>query len=367
MLGAGAVLNEERHIAESVAAMTRQRFPGPLEFLLVDGGSIDRTREILAELARGDERIRVLTNSRGATPSALNAALGHARGRWVARMDAHSEFPEDYLLRGVERLSRGDTRWVSGPEIATGHGRVSNAVAIALQTPLGRGGGHRWISAEQLSGPEREIDSGVFCGIWERATLLEFGGWDERWLRNQDSELAGRFLDGGERLVCVPAMAAKYTPRNSLSALWRQYREYGEYRTKTACRHPQTLRRSHLLAPALVAASVCTLAPVPRVRSLARISLTVYAATVTSAGARAAVKGAPPTDAALVPVVLSVMHYGHGLGGWRGALRHGAPLAALARAAGLKRLGARLARRPEPTFAPSLLVTNGRVDAKPPA
>jgi GT2 family glycosyltransferase len=349
------VLNEERHIAASVAAMRRQRFPGPLEFLLVDGGSTDHTREIITDLTRRDERIRLLVNPRRATPSGLNVALAHARGRWVARMDAHSKFPEDYLLRGVERLRRGDTRWVSGPQIATGHGHVSNAVALALETPLGRGTGRRWISAGARSGPERELDSGVFCGIWERATLIEYGGWDERWARNQDSELAGRFLARGERLICVPAMAAEYTPRDSLGSLWRQYLEYGEYRAKTARRHPDTLRRSHLLAPAVVAAAAGTLVGARPIRGAAKTALGVYAATIASAGARAALEEAPPREAVLVPVVLSVMHFGHGLGTWRGALRHGPPLAALARATGLGALAATLAPSPEPTFAPSLL------------
>jgi len=358
------VLNEEQHIAEAVAAMRRQRFPGSLEFLLVDGGSTDRTPEIIAELAAGDDRIRLLRNPRGATPSGLNVGLGNARGRWVARMDAHARFPDDYLLRGVGRLRSGDTRWVSGPQMAVGRGRVSNAVAIALETPLGRGGGRRWISAAQLSGPERELDSGVFCGIWERATLTEYGGWDERWLRNQDSELAGRFLARGERLICLPAMAAQYSPRDSLRALWRQYLEYGEYRMKTALQHPKTLRRSHLLAPALVAASAATFASPRPVRRLAAGALTVYAATIASAGVRAAVEGAPPAEAALVPVVLSVMHFGHGLGAWRGSLRYGPPLAALADATGFRALGARMARDPEPTFAPSLSVVSPGVGAK---
>src|ERR1017187_3969399 len=86
------VLNEERHIEGSVAAMCRQRFRGELEFLIVDGGSTDRTLEIVRGLAREDTRIRLLANPRRVTSSGLNVALGSARGRWVARMDAHAEY-----------------------------------------------------------------------------------------------------------------------------------------------------------------------------------------------------------------------------------------------------------------------------------
>ena len=170
-------------------------------------------------------------------------------GRWVARMDAHTSYPADYVALGVKRLAQGDTRWVSGPPIATGNGPVSRAVALALRSPLGRGGSRKWASDRDSEAREYDLDSGVFAGVWARETLLAYGGWDERWARNQDSEMAGRFLERDERLVCLPAMASEYTPRNSVPSLWRQYLDYGDFREWTAVRHPHTMRRSHLLAP----------------------------------------------------------------------------------------------------------------------
>ncbi|HEX8714189.1 MAG TPA: glycosyltransferase, partial [Solirubrobacteraceae bacterium] len=111
------VLDEERHIRETVAAMQAQRFDGNVELLFADGGSQDRTREILLELAQGDPRIRVLDNPRRRTASGLNVCLREARGDYVARMDAHTYYSDRYLAAGVERLRRGDTEWVSGPAI----------------------------------------------------------------------------------------------------------------------------------------------------------------------------------------------------------------------------------------------------------
>jgi succinoglycan biosynthesis protein ExoA len=348
------VRNEERHIAASMAAMRAQRFPGSLEFLLVDGSSTDRTREILSELASKDPRIRVLENPRRTTPSGLNVALAHARGRWVARMDAHARYPEDYLALGVQRLARGDTRWVSGPQIPTGRGAISRAFSLALKTRLGRGGSQRWGDGRTAANGEFEVDSGVFDGVWERSTLLEFGGWDEGWPRNQDSEMAGRFLARGERLVCLPGMAARYSPRDSLISLFRQYFQYGEYREKTAVRHPHTMRRSHLLAPALALTAVATVASPSPFRRLARRAFAVYGAVLISAAAQAVSSEEEPEDVVLVPVVLAIMHFAHGAGALRGAVRYGPPLAALARVARMPGLAARLTPPQEPVFAPSL-------------
>jgi succinoglycan biosynthesis protein ExoA len=347
------VLNEERHIAAAISAMRRQRFSGNLEFLVADGGSTDRTGEILAELARLDPRIRILENARGGTPSGLNVALAHARGRWVVRMDAHTEYPEDYIALGVARLAHGDTRWVSGPPIPAGDGRVSRAVALALSTPLGRGGSRKWAAEPRTTAPEYELDAGVFGGVWDRSTVLEYGGWDERWLRNQDSEMAGRFHARGERLVCVPGMAAHYRPRDSLRSLWKQYFEYGMFREQTAVRHPQTMRRSHLPAPALSVSVLAAVASPKPLRRIARVGVALYLVVLAHAGVEAARRTDRPGDAAMVPVVLAAMHTAHGAGAWVGAIRHGPPLAGIARALGLRRL-ARLAPARSTVYAPSL-------------
>ena len=347
------VRNEERHLEASIAAMCAQRFPGRLEFLVIDGGSTDRTREMVAALAAGDPRIRMLSNPRGITSSGLNVGLGHARGRWVARMDAHTEYPEDYLLRGVERLRRGGTRWVSGLALARGENPVSRAVALALSSPLGRGGSRKW-AARDGGDQEYELDSGVFAGVWERATLLEYAGWDEHWVRNQDSEMAGRFLVRGETLVLVPAMGAHYVPRGTLLALARQYFQYGAFRTRTAARHPATMRRSHLLAPGVVVTAAATVVGPRPVRRLATAGMAIYGAALTSAAVRAREQAASPAEAGLVVPVLAAMHLGHGAGALVHAGRHGPPLAALAAVLGLTRLSARWAPAPQPTFAPSL-------------
>jgi succinoglycan biosynthesis protein ExoA len=348
------VLNEERYIEASVDAMRRQRFDGELEFLFADGGSTDATRAILERIAAEDPRIRVLDNPVGTVSSGLNVALGHARGRWALRMDAHTVYPDDYALQGVQRLAQGGTRWVSGPQIPTGHGPISRAVALALSGAIGRGGSRKWGATGARDGAEFELDTGVFAGVWERATLLEYGGWDERWPRNSDSEMAARFLARGERLVCLPAMGAEYVPRDRLGGLWRQYLAYGEFRARTSRRHPRSMRASHLLAPAVVIVTAAAVAAPRPLRTLARLGSGVYAATLLAAGVRAGAAAEAPLDAALVPVVLVVMHFGHGAGQMIGWVKYGPPVAALAELSGLAAGAGSGNPAPEPVHAPSL-------------
>lgn len=350
------VLNEERYIEQAIDAMRRQRFDGELEFIFADGGSSDRTREILRGLAQQDPRIRVFDNPSRSVSSGLNVCLSHASGRWAVRMDAHTVYPDDYIARGVARLEEGGTRWVSGPQVPTGRGPVSRAVALALGGSLGRGGSRKWGVDGDGEGAEYELDTGVFTGVWERATLLEYGGWDERWPRNSDSEMAARFLANGERLICLPAMGGRYVPRDSLGGLWRQYVDYGEFRARTYRRHPHSMRLSHLLAPAIVLTGATAIAGPRALRGWARRGDALYLAALIAAGVRARPAAERRADATLVPIVLLAMHHGHGVGQLKGWARYGLPLAAIARLAGWSAPLGSPSRESGEAFAPSLVV-----------
>ncbi|MBV9213971.1 MAG: glycosyltransferase [Actinobacteria bacterium] len=329
------VLNEERHIREAVAAMQAQRFDGELEFLFMDGRSEDRTRAILEDLARSDPRIRIFDNPGRSSTAGLNVGLRHARGDYLVRMDAHTFYPEDYIARGVERLRRGDVVWVAGPQVPFGTDAWSRRVALALRTWLGTGGSARWEAGMDGAG-EKDLDTGVFAGLWRRSTVDDHGGWDEGWPINQDSELAARVLAGGGRIVSLPELAARYVPRNSLRGLARQYWRYGNYRAKTASRHPSSLERRQLFAPALAIVLVAAAAAPTPLRRLARASLGAYAALILVTSARA-MPEAGPRDAASLPAIFAVMHLAWGFGFLSGSVRFGPPLAALARAAGMHR------------------------------
>jgi succinoglycan biosynthesis protein ExoA len=320
------VLDEEAHLERALDLMLAQSVPGGVEVLCVDGGSQDRSREILAAISARDPRVSVHDNPARRTPHALNIALRAARGEYVARMDAHTWYPPDYLERGVERLARGDVAWVSGPQIAEGDGVWSRRVARALGTPMGIGG-----AKFRTAGEEIEADSG-FCGVWRKDTVVAHGGWDEGWPVNQDGELAARIRAQGGRIVCVPEMAARYVPRDSLRALARQYWRYGQYRVKTSVRHPSSMRRSHVLAPGLALGVAVAAAPVAGPpRRLARLGVAAWMSAALATAGREAQRGAGLGDAAWLPVVLGTMHLAWGAGFIVGCTRFGVPVAALSR------------------------------------
>jgi hypothetical protein len=128
-------------------------------------------------------------------------------------------------------------------------------------------------------------------------------------------------------------MAAQYIPRSSLRALVRQYRRYGFYRAKTSRAHPDSMRPTHLVPPAIVLL-IAVAALGPRAAATpARIGVAAYGTAVAAAtGAAARSNGA--AAAVRLPAVFVAMHLAWGTGFLAGCVRWGPPLGALRRIAG---------------------------------
>jgi glycosyltransferase involved in cell wall biosynthesis len=92
--------DEEAFIAEALASVLAQTYR-PLEIIVVDDGSRDRTAEIAA--AHG---ARVLRRPHQGAAAACNAGLHHAQGAYWAIFDADDVMASERLARQVDHLRR---------------------------------------------------------------------------------------------------------------------------------------------------------------------------------------------------------------------------------------------------------------------
>ena len=97
--------NEGRHIEACLRSILRCDYPaGLLQVVVVDGMSDDGTRDRILEIASREPRVRMLDNPSKVTPAALNTGIAETRGEIVIRMDAHGQYPSDYIRRLVDTL-----------------------------------------------------------------------------------------------------------------------------------------------------------------------------------------------------------------------------------------------------------------------
>jgi glycosyltransferase involved in cell wall biosynthesis len=92
-----------RFLGEAVESILGQTL-ADLELIVVDDGSTDGTPGLLADAARGDGRVRVLTQAAGGLTVALNAGCALVQAPVIARMDADDVALPDRLERQVAFL-----------------------------------------------------------------------------------------------------------------------------------------------------------------------------------------------------------------------------------------------------------------------
>lgn len=99
-----AAYNGAALIGETLRSLARQSF-GDFEVIVADDGSADGTADLVA--AWPDPRVRLLRMGRNGGPVlARNAAIAHARGRYVAALDQDDLCRPDRFRRQVAHLDR---------------------------------------------------------------------------------------------------------------------------------------------------------------------------------------------------------------------------------------------------------------------
>ncbi|MEZ4358812.1 MAG: glycosyltransferase family 2 protein [Kofleriaceae bacterium] len=299
--------NEERFIETCLRSVWAQDYPRDrMEILIADGRSTDRTREILAELAREDGRIKVIDNPARLQAAGLGQIVKQARGEVIVRMDVHCEYATDYVSKCVAALEATGADNVGGAQRAKAKTPFQEALCAALSSPLGVGG-----AAYRSAEAEGFVDT-VFLGAFRRAIFERVGLWDPAAATNEDAELNQRILESGGRIFLSRDIVVHYFPRESLRALAKQYFRYGRGRARTLLMRGG-LPKLRPMIPFLLVTGAATMALLPPAWPLLAPAAGTY---LLAAGAEAVrVAGAlGPRGVATAAAIFPVLHASHGAG-----------------------------------------------------
>jgi succinoglycan biosynthesis protein ExoA len=303
--------NEEAFIESCLDSVAGQDARN-LQIIVVDGDSTDGTAEVVRRYAERDPRVELLHNPHRIVPSSLNMALRATRGTWFVRVDAHATVPPDYVSRAVAHLRTGEWGGVGGRVEAIGLTPAGKAIAVAMGSRFGIGNsihhyGKEPVPADHVPFPAYPTD-----------LVREVGGWDESLVINQDFEFDYRMGLRGHRLLYDPRLEIRYICRQSLRAAFGQFRRYGGGKVRVIARHPRSIRARHLAAPALVAWTAGALLLHPRRPKLVLAAMSPYLVAMAVACGADSRKLHDPGAKLRLPAAFAAMHFGWGIGFWRG-------------------------------------------------
>jgi glycosyltransferase involved in cell wall biosynthesis len=191
------VYNGGRYLRESVDSILAQTFTD-FELIAVDDGSTDNSLRILNDLARNDDRMRVVTRPNTGVSGAANDGIAAARGRFLARMDADD----------IAMPTRLEKHLLAHPEV------VLLGTRVLLIDPYGSPlhEGDQQLEHEAI---EREMLSGVGWAVAQPTSMIPAaalkiaGAYRGDRVPSEDLDLFLRLAEIG-RLANLPEVLLQY-------------------------------------------------------------------------------------------------------------------------------------------------------------
>ena len=231
--------NEEKFISNCIDSIINQDYPFNLiEIIVVDGDSDDSTINILNKY----KNIIVLQNKKRIVPISMNMGINIAKGDYIIRIDAHCEYPVNYISKLIEYSIKYkcDNIGCVMETLPANNTNKAIAIAISVSHPLGVGNSYFRVGTEKI----RYVDTVPF-GCYKKKIFDEIGLYDEELIRNQDDELNARIIKNGGKIILVPQPILKYYARTTIFQLTKMFYQYGLYKplVNNKIGRPTTLRQ----------------------------------------------------------------------------------------------------------------------------
>jgi hypothetical protein len=204
----------ETHIGATLRTLGRQSY-ADWELIVVEDGSADATRQIVADFAADfpGHRVRYLRHDRSLGPSAArNTAFAEARGQFVALLDADDHWLPDHLAESVGRLQQDRTDIAYSTVIMSDYG---SGIPFAVWGP----------TAEDLASFPRNLlgrNSIVpSATVLRRQVLEDIGGWHVGLRYAEDVFYWLACARAGKTFSYLPGVRCIYTKNRSGSATQR--------------------------------------------------------------------------------------------------------------------------------------------------
>lgn len=213
-------LNEERFISRCLDSIIKQTFKfEKMDVMIIDGGSNDKTKDIVAKYQKSHQNIRFIENKKKIQSVAFNIGFKKSTAPYIIRLDAHAEYDSKYISLCIENLKQDEKRGNVGGRcniLPFNQSLWAQTNAILNHSRFGIGG-----AAFRVSNEAHNTDSVPF-GAFPRKIIEEIGGMREDLPRGEDNEYNSRIRKAGYKIFFDPNIISSYFARPTLGASCKQ-------------------------------------------------------------------------------------------------------------------------------------------------
>jgi succinoglycan biosynthesis protein ExoA len=282
------MVNEAHNVERLVSDLAAQDFPGEVEILVADGGSIDGSVGLLRSSAdRAGLAITILENPDRLVAHGLNVCIAQATGDLIVRLDCKSHYPPDYLRRSAIASEETGAWTIGGLLLTESRTPMGRAVGSAMASSFGGLGWTRRTGTRRV-----EVDT-VYLGAFRPEAFQRAGLFDPEMGDNHDEEFNIRVRQAGGRVISDPAVRAYYSPPDSLGRLFSRYFSYGFYKVPVMLKHRRIVTMRSLAPMAFLGTSLLLALAArgsTRARKLLIAEMSAYAVAASTFGAASIVK-----------------------------------------------------------------------------
>ena len=246
--------NEEKYIEQFLTSLSLQTYPlEHMEWILVDGNSADKTVDVIQTFIREKKfPIVLLDNPKRKTPYALNLAIGHARGDYIIRLDAHASYYSDYIEKCVYYLDTTDADNVGGVAETSANGTVGHAISKMLSTKFGVGG-----SDFRVGEGDKYVDTVPFGAFRRREVFDKVGLFNPKLLRSEDNDMNARIRQNGGKIWLANDIRFKYYCRDTVKGILKMGLQNGNALFRTLFVNPKAMSLRHFIPFTFLMSLIC--------------------------------------------------------------------------------------------------------------
>lgn len=213
-------LNEERFISRCLNSIIKQTYEfEKMDVMIIDGGSKDNTKDIVAEYQKSHQNIRFIENKKKIQSVAFNIGIKNSIAPYIIRLDAHAEYDSEYIYLCIKNLKDDKKRGNVGGRcniLPFNQSVWAQTNAILNHSRFGIGG-----AAFRVSKEAHNTDSVPF-GAFPRKIIEKIGGMREDLPRGEDNEYNSRIRKAGYKIFFDPNIISSYFARPTLGASCKQ-------------------------------------------------------------------------------------------------------------------------------------------------